>query len=136
MNITGKIVAGAALALAAGCVETAGTRVDIDTQTGEASVMECSRRLASKVRVYDVRYDTSAAIRKAMVKIESLVHRRLELQARMVWTDDEGIDIDPDGKPFRPIVLDGLDVTSFTGVSPNPRGVKARVQIRETDTAQ
>jgi hypothetical protein len=54
----------------------------------------------------------------------------------MVWLDEDGSEIDPDGKPFRAIVLDGNDVTSFTGIAPSDRGVTARLQVRETDTAQ
>ena len=54
----------------------------------------------------------------------------------MVWMDADGAEVDADGKPFRAIVLDGMDVTTFTGMAPNPRCVKARLQLRETDTAQ
>ena len=130
------MVLAAAMVAASGCVETAGTRVSIDTQTGDARVLECSMRLANRVKVVKVTYDDVSGIKKATVTIESLMHRRQELQARMVWTDAEGAEIDPDGKPFRAIVLDGMDVTTFTGFAPNPKGVKARLQLRETDTAQ
>jgi len=132
-----KTVALAVVAAAlSGCVETAGTRVTIDTQTGDASVLECSTRLANRVKVVRVTYNDVMGIKKATVTLESLVHRRQELQARMVWLDAEGTEIDPDGKPFRAIVLDGNDVTTFTGMAPNDRGVTARLQVRETDTAQ
>ena len=130
------IVVAVAMAAAAGCIETAGTRVSIDTQTGEASVLECSTRLANRVKVVKVTYDDVSGIKKATVTIQSNAHRRQELQARMVWTDAEGSEIDPDGKPFRAIVLDGMDVTTFTGMAPSEKGVKARLQVRETDTAQ
>ena len=129
------LVLAAAMA-AAGCVETAGTRVSIDTQTGDASVLECSTRLANRVKVVKVAYDDVSGIKKATVTMESLSHRRQDLQARMVWMDAEGSEIDPDGKPFRAIVLDGKDVTTFTGMAPNARGVKAKLQIRETSTAE
>ena len=131
-----KTLVLAATVAAAGCVETAGTRVSIDTQTGDASVLECSTRLANRVKVVKVTYDDISGIRKATVTMESLTHRRQDLQARMVWTDAEGSEIDPDGKPFRAIVLDGMDVTTFTGMAPDPRGVKARLQLRETSTAE
>jgi len=130
------MVAAAAVALGAGCVETAGTRVSIDTQTGDASVLECSTRLANRVKVVKVTYNDVAGIKKATVTIESTIHKRQRLQARMVWMDEEGSDIDADGKPFRAIVLDGEDVTTFTGMAPSSKGVKARLQIRETDTVE
>lgn len=130
------IMLAAAAAALAGCVETAGTRVSIDTRTGDASVLECSTRLSNRVRIVGVSYNEVAGIKTATVRMESTTHKRQELQARMVWMDADGAEVDADGKPFRAIVLDGMDITTFTGVAPNPRCVKARLQLRETDTAQ
>ena len=130
------VVLAAVAAFFAGCVETAGTRVTVDTQTGDASILECSTRLANRVKVVRVTYGDVDGIKRATVTLESLTHKRQELQARMVWLDFEGTEIDPDGKPFRAIVLDGNDVTTFTGMAPNEKGVTARLQVRETDTAQ
>ena len=130
------VVLAAVAAIFAGCVETAGTRVTIDTQTGDASILECSTRLANRVKVVRVTYGDVDGIKRATVTLESLTHKRQELQARMVWLDEEGTEIDPDGKPFRAIVLDGNDVTTFTGMAPSGKGVTARMQVRETDTVQ
>lgn len=130
------VMLAATAAVFAGCVETAGTRVTIDTRTGDASVLECSTRLANRVKVIHVSYSDISGIKKATVTIESLTHKRQDLQARMVWMDADGAEIDADGKPFRAIVLDGMDVTTFSGMAPNPRCVKARLQLRETDTAE
>ena len=130
------VVLAAIAAVFAGCVETAGTRVTVDTQTGDASILECSTRLANRVKVVRVTYGDVDGIKRATVTLESLTHKRQELQARMVWLDFEGTEIDPDGKPFRAIVLDGNDVTTFTGMAPSEKGVTARLQVRETDTAQ
>ena len=54
----------------------------------------------------------------------------------MVWMDAEGSEIDADAKPFRTLVIDGGDVQTFTGVAPNGRAVKARLQIREIETVE
>ncbi|MBR1921117.1 MAG: DUF1425 domain-containing protein [Kiritimatiellae bacterium] len=133
---TKTVILAALAAACAGCAETAGTRVLVDTQTGDASVLECSTRLSNRVKVVRVTYGDVDGIKRATVTLQSLTHRRQELQARMVWVDEEGTEIDPDGKPFRAIVLDGNDLTTVTGLAPNGRGVAARVQIRETSTAQ
>ena len=135
MKIRTAVVAAMSV-ICAGCVETAGTRVTIDTETGYAAVLECSTRLANRVKVTKVTYGEVSGLKRATVTLESLTHRRQDLQARMVWMDAEGTDIDPDGKPFRAIVLDGNDVTTFTGMAPSDKGVKARLQVRETATAQ
>ena len=131
-----SIVAIAVLGVA-GCVETAGTRVAIDTRTGDASVLECSPRLANRVKIVRVTYGyASEGIARATVTLASDTHYRQELQARMVWMDGEGNETDADDKPFRAIVLDGKDQTTFTGVAPNSKAVKAKLLLRETDTAQ
>lgn len=132
-----KAIVGAVLAMALiGCTETAGTRVTIDTATGDATVMECSTRLRNRVRIVRCTYSDVNGIARATVTLESLNHRRQDLQARMVWLDDDGAEIDADAKPFRAIVLDGRDFTTFTGMAPSPRGRTAKLQLRETDSAE
>ena len=126
-----------AFALCAGCAETRGTRVTLDTETGEATVLESSYRLSNRVKVRKVTYgEASEGIRRATVTIESLTKRRQRLQARLVWADAEGTEIDADAKPFRAIVLDGNDVMTLTGVAPNPKATQVKIQIRETETAE
>ena len=125
------------VALLAGCAETRGTRVTLDTETGEASVLENSYRLSNRVKVRKVTYgDASEGIRRATVTLESVTKRRQRIQARMVWTDAEGMEIDADAKPYRAIVLDGGDVTTFTGVAPNAKAVRAKLQVREIKTVE
>ncbi len=131
-----NVFLSAVAVVVAGCAETAGTRVKIDTRTGEAAVYEGSTRLSNRVKVVRTTYDEYDGIKKASVTIESLTHRRQRLQARMIWLDAEGTEIDPDGKPFRAIVLDGKDSFVFTGVAPNAKAVTAKMVIRETDTAE
>ena len=127
----------AMLAVLAGCAETRGTRVSIDTDSGEASVLESSYRLSNRIKVRKVTYgDASEGIRRATVTLESVTKRRQRLQARMVWMDEEGNEIDPDAKPYRALVIDGGDVMTFTGVAPNARAVKAKLQVRELKTVE
>lgn len=126
-----------AAALAGGCAtSTAGTHVTVDTASGDAHILECSPRLATRLRVSRVTYGEADGLRRATVTLQSTTTRRQELQARMVWLDAEGSEIDADGKPFRALVLDGKDATTFTGISPRPDGVKARLVVRETRVAQ
>lgn len=136
MNILKGLVM-ASLVVAAGCVETRGTRVELDTESGEATVLENSYRLSNRVKVVKVTYgDNGDGIRKATVTLESQTKRRQRLQARMVWLDAEGTEIDPDGKPYRTYVIDGNDTVTVTGVAPSAKGVKAKVQIREISTIE
>ena len=119
----------------AGCVDTAGTRVTVDTETGNSSVLENSQRLANRIKVKKVTYDEiSGGLRRATITLESTTKKRLSIQGRMVWFDAEGTEIDAEGKANRTMVLDGLDFCTFTGIAPNAKGVRAKLQVRLTDS--
>jgi len=127
-----RLLLVAAIAAVAGCADTRGTRVMLDTETGDASVLENSCRLSNRVKVAKVTYgDNGDGIKRATMTLESKTRRRQRLQARIVWMDAEGTEIDPDGKSYRTYVVDGHDVITVTGLAPNAKGVKAKMQIRE-----
>lgn len=127
-----KMLLIAALAAVAGCADTRGTRVTLDTETGDATVLENSYRLSNRVKVRKVTYgDNGDGIKRATMTIESTTRRRQRLQARIVWMDAEGTEIDPDGKPYRTYVIDGNDVLTVSGMAPSEKGVTAKMQIRE-----
>ena len=118
-----------------GCVDTAGTRVTIDTETGDSSVLENSQRLANKLKVKKVTYDEVSGLKKATITLESTTKTRLSIQGRMVWFDAEGTELDAEGKSYRTMVLDGLDFCTFTGIAPSAKGVRAKLQVRITENA-
>lgn len=122
--------------LIAGCAQTAGTGITIDTVNGKAVVREDSYRMKGRVKVEKATYSETDGVRHATVTIKSMLKRRQRLQARMIWLDEEGAAIDADGKPFRAYVLDGMDSMTVTGYAPSARGVTARVQVREDGTAE
>lgn len=134
MKLNKLIAVTALMAGLAGCVDTAGTRVTIDTETGESSVLENSPRLANRLKVTKVTYDEVGGLKKATITLTSTTKKKLSIQGRMVWFDAEGTEIDPEGKSYRTMVLDGLDFCTFTGVAPNAKGVKAKLQVRLTDS--
>ena len=132
-----KLMMMIALVALAGCnTESRGTRVTIDTETGDASVQENSYRLSNRIRVGKVTYSEVGGLKKATVTLESKTKRRQRIQARMIWLDDEGTEIDPDGKAFRAIVVDGNDTVTFTGIAPNDKGKTAKMMIREMETVE
>lgn len=128
------LLMAAALALGmVGCVDTAGTRVTVDTETGDSAILENSQRLANKLKVKRVTYDDISGLKKATITLESTTKERLSVQGRMVWFDAEGTELDAEGKAYRTMALDGLDFCTFTGVAPNAKGVTAKLQVRLTD---
>lgn len=132
-----KIVFFAAIAALAGCADTRGTRVMLDTQTGDASVLENSYRLSNRVQVRKVTYnDNGDGIKRAVMTLESTTRRRQRLQARIVWLDADGCEIDPDGKPYRTYVVDGNDIITVSGMAPSVKGVAAKMQVREIEDVE
>ena len=121
----------------AACVNTSGTRVLVDLESGESTIREDNMRLANRLQVTNVTYgEVTEGIRRATVSLESTTDARLSFQGRMVWYDTEGTEIDPDGKSYRVYVLDGHDTCTMTGVAPNAKGVKAKLQLRFSDNAK
>ena len=120
-----------------GCVNTSGTRVLVDLESGESTIREDNMRLANRLKVTNVTYgEVTEGIRRATVSLESTTDARLSFQGRMVWYDIEGTEIDPDGKSYRAYVLDGHDTCTMTGIAPNAKGVKAKLQLRFSDNAK
>ena len=120
-----------------GCVNTSGTRVLVDLESGESTIREDNMRLANRLKVTNVSYgEVTEGIRRATVSLESTTDAQLSFQGRMVWYDAEGMEIDPDGKSYRAYVLDGHDTCTMTGVAPNAKGVKAKLQLRFSDNAK
>lgn len=120
-----------------GCVNTSGTRVLVDLESGESTIREDNMRLANRLKVTNVTYgEVAEGIRRATVSLESTTDARLSFQGRMVWYDAEGAEIDPDGKSYRVYVLDGHDTCTMTGVAPNANGVKAKLQLRFSDNSK
>ena len=121
----------------AGCVNTSGTRVMIDLESGESTVREDNMRLANRLKVTNVSFsEVTEGIRRATVSLESTTDKQLSFQGRMVWYDADGMEIDPDGKSYRAYVLDGHDTCTMTGVAPNAKGVKAKLQLRFSDSTK
>ena len=120
-----------------GCVNTSGTRVLVDLESGESTVREDNMRLANRLKVTNVSFsEITEGIRRATVSLESTTDKQLSFQGRMVWYDADGAEIDPDGKSYRVYVLDGHDTCTMTGVAPNAKGVKAKLQLRFSDSTK
>ena len=120
-----------------GCVNTSGTRVLVDLESGESTIREDNMRLANRLKVTNVSFsEVTEGIRRATVSLASTTDSQLSFQGRMVWYDADGMEIDPDGKSYRVYVLDGHDTCTMTGVAPNAKGVKAKLQLRFSDSTK
>ena len=135
-----KLVCIAAFALActvaAGCRTTAGTSVVMNHQTGGSVIYEGNTRLHNGVSVTAVTYDkVPAGLNRVNIQLTSLVQRQLRLQYRIAWFNAEGMEIDGDARTYRPLILQGLDSVTVTGVANHPSAVTSRLRLRELRAA-
>jgi len=125
-----------ACTVAAGCRTTAGTSVVMNHQTGGSVIYEGNTRLHNEVAVTAITYDkVPAGLNRVNIQLTSLVQRQLRLQYRIAWFNAEGMEIDGDARTYRPLILQGLDSVTVTGVANHPSAVTSRLRLRELRAA-
>ncbi len=123
-------------ALCAGCHTTAGTSVVMNHNTGGSVIYEGNTRLHNAVAVTAVTYDkVPAGLNRVNIQLTSLVQRELHLQYRIAWFNAEGMEIDGDARTYRPLILQGMDAVTVTGVANHPSAVTSRLRLRELRAA-
>lgn len=136
MKLACMIAFALACAIVSGCRTTAGTSVVMNHETGGSVIYEGNTRLHNEVAVTAVTYDkVPAGLNRVNIQLTSLVQRELHLQYRIAWFNAEGMEIDGDSRPYRPLILQGLDAVTVTGVANNPSAVTSRLRLRERRAA-
>ena len=134
-ELLAAVVLTAGLTAWVGCVETAGTVVTTDHTTGSTEVLEDSTRLRDQIQVARVNYDEVNGMKRVHITISSTKHRRLRVDYRIVWFDANGMEIDPDTKTYRNLILEGRDAVTVTGVANSPSAVTSKLRVRSTSAA-
>ena len=136
MKLACIIAFALACTVAAGCRSTAGTSVVMNHQTGGSVIYEGNTRLHNEVAVTAVTYDkVPAGLNRVNIQLTSLVQRQLRLQYRIAWYNAEGMEIDGDARTYRPLILQGHDSVTVTGVANHPSAVTSRLRLRERRAA-
>jgi len=120
-----------------GCVDTAGTTVKTDHVGGVSEVLEDSTRLRRKlgVDVASVNYDMVNGMKRVHITLYNKSHNRLLLHYRICWFDESGMEIDPNTKSYRSLIMEGRDTVTVSGVANNPNAVRSKLRIREAKEA-
>lgn len=134
-RLLGAAVLASGLTGLVGCVETAGTVVKTDHLTGSTLVLEDSTRLRGQVQVLKASYDEVNGLKRVHVTLASTRHRRLHLHYRIAWFDANGMELDPDTKTYRDLILEGRDSVTVTGVANSAAGVTSKVRVRSARAA-
>ena len=136
MNTKSLVLCALACALFTGCHTTAGTSVVLNHDNGGSVIYEGNTRLHNAMAVTAVTYDkVPAGLNRVNIQLSSLVQRQLRLQYRIDWYNAEGMEIDGDARTYRPLILQGMDSVTVTGVANHPSAVTSRLRVRELRAA-
>jgi len=111
--------------------DTGGTVVTVDHRTGESQTTFHSTRVMDRVNLVNVTMDQVNGLNRVHYALESTRSSRLRMDARIVWYDANGMELDPDRAPYRNFIIEGHDAITITSVAPNARAVKSRLRVRE-----
>jgi uncharacterized protein YcfL len=138
MNARTQMIAAAVMAAAGltGCKNTSGTIVRTDHLAGTSMMIEENARLAHRVNVLDTRYDEVNGLKRVHITLASERNKRLRLDYRICWFDANGMEIDPQSKTYRPLILEGRDTVTVSGVANSPLAVSSKLRVRETSQAE
>lgn len=125
----------AMLAALTGCGRTSGTTVVTDHHSGSSEILEDSTRLRRQIEVLRVNYDEVNGMKRVHITLASTRHRRLRVDYRILWLDANGMEIDPDTRAYRHLILEGRDAVTVTGVANSPAAVTSRMRVRSTSVA-
>jgi uncharacterized protein YcfL len=90
-----------------------------------------NRTIASQVDIIDVDYDNVGGFIRANVTIVSRRHRSLAIEYRFNWYDGSGRELEPGKKPYKTIILDGMDSMSLQSVAPLPEAREFKINIKK-----
>jgi uncharacterized protein YcfL len=140
MKITKKLIAAAMLTLGAtsliGCRNTSGTIVKTDHLTGSSMIITENARLAHRVLVTNTAYDEVNGLKRVHITVASDRNKRLRVDYRICWFDANGMELDPQTKTYRNLILEGHDAVTVTGVANSPAAVSSKLRVRETSQAE
>lgn len=142
MNIGKQSVLYSALVLClmalTGCVDTAGTTVNVDHVGGVSEVLEDSVRLRKQmgVEVNSLNYDMVNDMRRVHITLANKKHKRIRLNYRIIWFNENGMEVDPDTKPYRSLIIEGKDKVTVTGVANSLQAVRSKLRVRDAKEAE
>ncbi len=102
----------------------------------ETTLFIGDRTLASQIAVLDVKTEVNNGLQQAIVTLSSKRQRTLWLRYRFVWFDSLGREVDPSGKPYNPLHLEGKDAVPITSVAPSPEAVEFKVRIQKVSASK
>jgi len=129
-------ILAAGLAGLTGCKNTSGTTVNTDHLTGSSMIITENARLAHRIDVVNTTYDEVNGLKRVHITLSSDRNKRLRVDYRICWFDANGMELDPQTKTYRNLILEGRDDVTVTGVANSPAAVSSKLRVRETSQAE
>ena len=136
------MAAAAVAALAAGCAAPNTSGITVGVEADEAGNLQellqvDNNKLARQLKVLDMSVgQTKNGLMKASLKLQSNLNKDFTAQSKFAWFDAEGAEIDPDGDPWRPLVLHGKETRTIQGVAPNGRATTFKLRVRQGERSK
>ena len=135
-SLLSAAVVAAGLAGLFGCKNTSGTIVKTDHASGDSMIIAENARLAHRVKVVQTTYDEVNSLKRVHITLKSENNKRLRVDYRICWFDANGMELDPQTKTYRNLILEGQDEVTVTGTANNPSAVSSKLRVRETSQAE
>jgi uncharacterized protein YcfL len=119
-----------------GCKNTSGTIVKTDHQTGSSMIITENARLAHRLEVLNTTYDEVNGLKRVHITLASDRNKRMRVDYRICWFDANGMELDPQAKTYRNLIVEGRDAVTVTGVANSPAAVSSKLRVRETSQAE
>ena len=130
------LLAGILAGLAAGCAAPNTSGITVGSEADESGILQevlqvNDGKLARQLTVTDMKTgQTKNGLMKASVRLTSSLNKDVVAQSKFVWFDADGVEIDIDTDPWRPLVLHGKETRTIKGVAPNAKAVSFKLRIR------
>lgn len=122
---------------AAGCASpntsgfTVGSEADADGVMQQVLQVDNAKVVGKLVVSGMVTGQTKNGLMKASLKLTSRLNKTFVAQSKFAWFDADGMEIDPDTDPWRPLALNGKETRTIQGVAPNATAVSFKLRVRE-----
>lgn len=87
-------------------------------------------KLARGIQIVDLKSSFVGDLLKAQVTLVSKYSSTLRFQYKFAWFNKDGIEIDPDASPWKPLIMYGNESKTVQAVAPNPSAREFKIKIR------
>jgi uncharacterized protein YcfL len=138
VGLTALVVCGVVL-LGAGCAKrTSGIHGAAAVTQAPEGMMQSSQyviinnsKLARGLQIVDLKSQFVGDLLQAQVSLVSKYSKTLKFQYKFLWFNAQGMEINPDGLPWTPLIVYGNESKTVQSVAPNPSAREFKISIRK-----